>query len=77
MHYKHPKHVKNMFKINVIWDEPIKAIDPLYVFAHVYFITQTLEMHNSTNLYLDILMFRKLESTYLKCLQYVFLIHKA
>jgi hypothetical protein len=31
MHYKHPKHVKNMFKTNVIWDEPIKAIDPLYV----------------------------------------------
>jgi hypothetical protein len=77
MHYKHPKDVKNTFKTNVIWGEPIKAIDPIYAFAHVCFITQTLETHNSTNLYPDIFMFSKLESTYLKLLHYVFFIHKA
>ncbi len=31
MHYKHSKDVKNIFETNVIWDEPIKAIDPIYV----------------------------------------------
>jgi hypothetical protein len=31
IHYKHPKDVNFFFKTNVIWDEPIKAIDPIYV----------------------------------------------